>query len=164
MKNTSILVLQSVVILTGLAALAILIRFPLAEGRAENLDLFSIYFDPFILYGYASSVIFFVLLYKTFRLLGFIRKNKAFSADSVNELKSIRFYAVLQSVLIVLAGLYIRIFHNVEDDPAGFLALTIVATFIFATIAISADVFERIFQNGVDIKSENERLTELSKK
>jgi len=79
MKKISIVFLQSVVVLIGLVALAILIRLPLSEGRAQNLNLFRIYFDPFILYGYASSIAFFVALYKAFRLLGNIRQNKLFS-------------------------------------------------------------------------------------
>ncbi|MEZ4827762.1 MAG: DUF2975 domain-containing protein, partial [Bacteroidia bacterium] len=60
MKRTSIIFLQAVVVLVSMVALAILIRCPLTEGRAVNLDLFSIYADPFILYGYAASIPFFV--------------------------------------------------------------------------------------------------------
>lgn len=44
-------------------ALIILIWFPLTEGRATHLDLFSTYADPFILYGYGASIAFFVALY-----------------------------------------------------------------------------------------------------
>ena len=49
-------------------------------------------------------------------------------------------------------------FHNTEDDPAGFLAMCIVTTFISPAVATTATVFEKILQNGVDIKSENEQL------
>jgi hypothetical protein len=83
MRRISLIFLQAVVVLIGIVALAIMIRFPLIEGRAENLDLFSIYFDPFILYGYASSIAFFVALYKAFKLLGYIGQNKLFSPNSV---------------------------------------------------------------------------------
>jgi Protein of unknown function (DUF3036). len=64
MKTISTVFLQAVVVLIGILALVILIRVPLTEGRATNLDLFSIYTDPFILYGYAASIAFFVALYK----------------------------------------------------------------------------------------------------
>ena len=60
MKRTSTIFLQAVIVLIGIIALAILIRFPLTEGRAANLDLFNIYSDPFILYGYVASITFFV--------------------------------------------------------------------------------------------------------
>ena len=56
MKRISTIFLQVVIVLVGIVVLAILIRVPQTEGRAKNLDLFSIYADPFILYGYAASV------------------------------------------------------------------------------------------------------------
>jgi len=137
-------------------ALTILIRFPLTEGRAVNLDLVSIYADPFILYGYAASVVFFVALYNGFRLLGYIGQNNVFSPSSVNALKRIKYCAIILSILIVMAGLYIKLFHHKDDDPAGFLAMCIVTTFIAIVIATAAAIVEKILQNAVDMKSEND--------
>ncbi|HEU4792016.1 MAG TPA: DUF2975 domain-containing protein [Flavobacterium sp.] len=162
-KKSSTVFLQGVIVLIGFVALAIMIRFPLTEGRATNLDLFSIYSDPFILYGYAASIPFFIALYKAFKLLGYIGQNKAFSLNSVKTLKSIKYCAIVLSILIVMTGLYIRIFHNKDDDPAGFLAMCIVTTFVSLVVATAMAVFEKILQNGMDIKSENEQLYEQSK-
>ncbi|HMG94585.1 MAG TPA: DUF2975 domain-containing protein [Chryseolinea sp.] len=164
MKNSSIVFLQGVIVLIGIVALAIMIRFPQIEGRATNLDLFSIYSDPFILYGYAASIPFFIALYNAFKLLGYIRQNKVFLLDSVRTLKSIKYCAIVLSILIVMAGLYVRIFHNKDDDPAGFLAICIATTFVSIVVATAAAVFEKIVQNGLDIKSDNEQLYEQSKK
>jgi hypothetical protein len=143
-------------VLIGVVALAILIWLPLTEGRATNLDLFSIYFDPFILYGYAASIAFFVALYNAFKLLGYIGQNKVFSSNSVTALKRIKYCAIALSILIVMAGLYIKIAHNKEDDPAGFLAICIVTTFVSVVVATAAAIFEKILQNAVDMKSEND--------
>ena len=140
----------------GIMALTILIRFPLTEGRAANLDLFSIYSDPFILYGYAASIAFFVALYKAFKLLGYIGQNKVFSSNSVETLKSIKYCAIVLSISIMLAGLYISLFHNKEDDPAGFLAMCIVTTFASIVIATASAIFEKLLQNAIDMKSEND--------
>jgi hypothetical protein len=156
MKIISIVFLQAVIVLIGIVALVILIRLPLTEGRATNLDLLSIYSDPFILYGYAASIAFFVALYKAFRLLGYIGQNKVFSPDAVGALRSIKYCAIVLSILIVTAGLYIRISHDKEDDPAGFLAVCIVTTFVAIVIATAAAVFEKILQNAIDMKSEND--------
>ena len=156
MKKISIIFLQAVIVLIGIVALVILIRFPLTEGRAANLDLFSIYSDPFILYGYAASIAFFVALYKAFRLLGYIGQNKVFSSNAVEALKSRKYCAIVLSILIVIAGLYIRISHNKEDDPAGFLAICIVTTFISIVVATAAAIFEKTLQNAIDMKSEND--------
>lgn len=156
MKRISTIFLQAVIVLIGIVALAILIRLPLIEGRAAKLDLFSIYSDPFILYGYAASIAFFVALYKAFKLLGYIGQNKVFSSNSVGALKSIKYCAIVLSILIATAGLYIRISHNKEDDPAGFLAICIVTTFVSIIVATAAAIFEKILQNAIDMKSEND--------
>ena len=164
MKQSSTIFLQVVIVFIGIVALAIMIRIPLTEGRAENLDLFSIYADPLIMYAYAASVPFFIALYKAFKFLGYIGQNKAFTPDAVKTLISIKYCAIALSILIVMAGIYIRIFHNKDDDPAGFLAMCIVTTFVSLVVATAAAVFEKILQNGMDIKSENEQLYEQTRK
>lgn len=156
MKRISIIFLQAVVVLIGMVALAVMIRFPMTEGRAQNLDVVSIYMDPFILYGYASSIAFFVALYKAFRLLGYIGQNKLFSPDSVRMLRSIKYCVIILCILIVTAGLYIMIFHSKEEDPAGFLAMCILITFISVAAATALAVLEKILQNAVDMKTEND--------
>jgi hypothetical protein len=156
MKRISIVFLQAVILLIGIVALVILLWFPLTEGRAKNLDLFSIYFDPFILYGYAASIAFFIALYKAFKLLGYIGQNKVFSSMSVKALKSIKYCSIILGVLIVTAGLFIKLSHKKDDDPAGFLAICIVTTFGTIIVATAAAIFEKILQNAVDIKSEND--------
>ncbi len=156
MKKISTLFLQGVVVLIGMVVLVLLIRIPSLEGRAVNLDWFSIYSDPFILYGYATSIAFFVALYKAFKLLGYIGQNQVFTSHSVGALKSIKYCALVFSVLIVLAGIYIKLTHPVDDDPAGFLAMCIVVTFAAAVVATAAAIFEKILQNAIDMKSEND--------
>ncbi len=158
MKRSSTIFLQTVIVLIGIVALAIIIRFPLTEGRATNLDLFSIYADPFIIYGYLASIAFFVALHQAFKLLGYIGQNKVFSLNSVKALRTIKYCAIALGILIVMAGLYIRVSFNgnADDDPAGFLAVSIMATFISIVIATAAAVFERTLQSAVDIKSEND--------
>jgi hypothetical protein len=156
MKKSSTVFLQVVIVLIGIVALATMIRFPLTEGRAANLDLFSVYADPFLIYGYLASIAFFVALYQAFKLLGYIGQNKVFSLSSVKALRTIKYCAIILSIMIVIAALYIRIFHAKDDDPAGFIAMCIVTTFISIVIATAAAVFEKTLQSAVDIKSEND--------
>lgn len=164
MKPRSTIFLQAVIVLVAIVSVIILIRMPLTEGRAKNSDLLHIYLDPLILYVYAASILFFVSLYKVFRLLGYIGQNKAFSLDTVNTLRSIKRYAIVLAVLIVAAGIFIRIFHAKEDDPVGFLVICFAATLVCVVVANAAVVFEKILQNGTDIKSENEQLHQQSGK
>ena len=160
MKKSSTIFLQVVIVLIGIVALAIMVRFPLTEGRAVNLDLFSIYADPFIIYGYLVSIAFFIALYQAFKLLGYIGQNKVFSLSSVMALRNIKYCAIVLGILIVIAAIYIRLSFSVksitDDDPAGFIAVSIVATFISIVIATAAAVFEKTLQSAVDMKSEND--------
>ena len=157
MKQGSTLFLKAVILLIGIGALAGMIIFPQLEGRNTNADLFSIYFqDPFLAYVYIASIPFFIALYQAFQLLRYIGQNKVFSLDSVRTLRTIKYCAVILSILIVIAAIYIRIFHAKGDDPAGFIALCIMTTFISVVIATATAVFERLLQSAVDIKSEND--------
>ncbi len=157
MKKSSTIFLQVVIVLIGIGVLALLLWEPHVEGRNAHVTFFEVYFhDPFLAYVYIASISFFMALFQAFKLLDYIRQNKVFSQPAVNALRTIKYCAIIQSILIVMAALYIRMFHAAEDDPAGFIALCVVATFISIVIATAAAVFERTLQKAVDIKSEND--------
>jgi hypothetical protein len=46
--------------------------------------------------------------------------------------------------------------HNTEDDPAGFLAICMATTFVAIVVATAVAVFEKLLQNAIDMKSEND--------
>ncbi len=155
MKRGSTLFLKVVLILIGAVTLVGLIWFPQTEGRATNLDLISIYKDPLIIYTYIGSIPFFVALYQAVKLLGYIDGNQVFSQPSVNAVRNIKYCAITISGFIVLGLLYIRL-SVIGEDPAGVTALGIFTTFASIVIATAAAVFQRLLQNAVDIKSEND--------
>jgi hypothetical protein len=155
MKRSSTLFLKVVLLLLAIAVLVGMIRFPLTEGRANNLNLISIYTDPFIIYIYIASIPFFVGIYQAFKLLHFIEANKAFSQGAVNTLKNMKFASLSLIGFIVCAVFYIRFFVH-GDDPAGPTMLGILASFGVAVIATAAAIFQKLFQNAVDLKSEND--------
>jgi|GEM_PF-65459 hypothetical protein len=161
MKKISTIFLQAVVVLIGIVALIVLIRFPLTEGRAVNLDLLSIYSDPFIIYGYLVSIAFFTALYQAFKLLSYIGQNKIFSLNSFKALKTIKYCAIILSLSIVMAVLFIITSHHPDDDPAGFIAMGIITTFITLVVATTANVFERTLQQAMDIKSKNDLIYKI---
>ncbi|UWX56334.1 DUF2975 domain-containing protein [Maribacter litopenaei] len=126
----------------------------MTEGRAQNLDMVDIYLDPFILYGYAASVVFFFALFKTIQLLENIIRSDWYTLNSEKILRSIKRSALLLAVLILMAGIYIKIFHHKDDDPAGFTALCIIAIFLSIVVATTARFFEKNLQNRMNIHSE----------
>lgn len=155
MKRSSTLFLRFVICILAAGALIGMIWFPQVEGRASNLDLISIYKDPLIIYVYIASTPFFVGLYQAFKLLNLIDSEKAFSQAAVNRLRNMKYAALSLIGFILLAILFIRFFAN-GDDPAGPTMLGIIAMFAVAVIATAATVFQKLFQNAVDLKSEND--------
>jgi hypothetical protein len=155
MKKGSTLFLRFVICLIAIGALVWLIVFPQLEGRAAHLDLLSIYMDPLILYAYIGSIPFFAALYQAFKLLGYVDGNQVFSQSSVNAVKNIKYCALLFGGFIVLGILYIRV-SVTNDEPAGVTALGLVTTFASLVIATAAAVFQRLLQNAMDLKSEND--------
>lgn len=149
MKNTLTLISQIILALIGIVALILMIKLPLTEGRAAYLDLLSIYTDPLITHAYIASIPFFIGLYQACVLLGCIRQNKLFSPSSVKALKVIKLCAVVTSFFVILAGVYIALFHAEGDDPAGFLALCIMIIFVSTIVAICANMFERKLQRAL---------------
>lgn len=157
MKRGSTLFLKIVLLLISIGALAIMIRFPQIEGRATNLDLISIYKDPFIIYIYIASIPFFIALYQAFKLLGYIDKNKIFSQVSVNAVRNIKFCGVSIVAFIVGAEAYLFIVERSKsDDMAGGVMMGLFIIFVSVIIATAAAVFQKLLQNAVDIKSEND--------
>jgi cytochrome bd-type quinol oxidase subunit 2 len=154
-KRGSTLFLKLVIVLLAIVVLTWILVFPQLEGRAKNLDLISIYSDPFIIYGYIASIPFFVGLYQAFKLLNFIDANEAFSQGAVNTLKNMKFASLSLIGFIALAVLYIRFFAQ-GDDPAGPTALGIVISFASIVIATAAAVFQRLLQHAVDLQSEHD--------
>lgn len=156
MKKGSTIFLKGVLVLVALLTLFLLILLPKVEGRAADLDLLHIYADPFIIFGYIVSIPFFVVLFQAFRLLGYIGQNNIFSTSSVHALRTIKISASAFALLMIMALVYIRVVYDRNDDPAGFIAIGVIATFVAAVVATTAGIFEKTTQKGVDLQSEHD--------
>jgi len=144
-------------VLIGIGALALMLWEPHLEGRNAHATLFEIYFkDPFLAYAYLASIAFFIALFKAFTLLGYIGQNKVFSLNSVRALRTIKYCAMILVAMIGAAVAYLFIAVRGKDDIAGGVAMGVVLIFVSTVIATAAAVFERLLQNAVDIKSEND--------
>ena len=147
MKKSSTLVLQVVVCLIGLSALAFLLWEPTIEGRNAHATVFEIYFnDPFLAYAYLASTPLFVALYQAFKVLGYIGQNKAFSQGTVKALRTIKFCTLGIIGGVALGELFIILDNS--DDRAGGVFMGALIAFGAAVIATVATMFERILQNA----------------
>ena len=154
MKSSSTIFLQVVIVLVGIGALAFMIREPQVEGVNAHATLFQMYCNSFVVYAFIGSIPFFAALYHAFKVLGFVRQNKTFSQATVNSLRIIK-YCALALIGFVAVSVIFMIGGDREDRPGG-LFMRILVTFPTIIVAAAAAISERILQNAVDIKSEND--------
>src|SRR5262245_1625977 len=158
MKRSSIIFLQIVIVLIGVAALAFLLWEPQVEGVNKNRTNFEIYFqDPFLALVYAGSIPFFIALYQAIRALGYVGRNQVFSPEVVKALRTIKYCALAIIGFVVVEEIWILLVSGPDEDNPGapiFLGLLIILPSI--VVAVTAGMFERILQNAVDLKSEND--------
>ncbi len=153
MERGSTLFLKGVVVLLGLIVFAVCsIWLPMAVVNELKGD-----FDylPILLGMYVAAVPFFIALFQGMKLLNLIDKNKAFTQAAVNTLKNIK-YCGLSISGLYLAGIPYIFYVADQDDAPGLVALGFVIIGASFVIAIAASLFAKLFQNAVDIKSEND--------
>jgi len=157
-KNSSTAFLQTILVVLGIGALLALIAMPQFEGRNVDATLFEIYFnDPFLAYVYLGAIPFFVGLYQAFKILGFVAKNNTFSHVTVKALRMIKYCSFITAGAVIAAGAFLMISARSNgEDAAGAVMLGLITTFASVVIGTAAAVFERVVQNAVDIKSEND--------
>ena|SRR2546421_109778 len=154
MKRSSAAFLQTVIVLIGVAALTFLLWEPHVEGVNAHAKFFEVYFSLFVAYAYVASIPFFVALYQAFKVLGYIRQNRVFSQEAVKALRTIKFCALALIGFVALSVIFM-INGDRDDRPAG-VFMRILFAFPSIVVATAAAVFERILQNAVDMKSEND--------
>jgi len=154
MKRRSTIFLQIVVVLIGIVALALLLWEPQVEGVNAHATLLETYFDSFVAYAYLGSIPFFVALYQAFKLLGYVGRDEVFSQRSVRALRTMK-YCALAIVGFVAVSVLFMIHGDRDDRPAG-VFMRILITFPSIVVATAAAMFERVLQNAVDMKSEND--------
>jgi hypothetical protein len=157
MKRGSTNFLKIAVILLGIPILALCIfGLPmLAKEASESNSEFAYVLHGIVIVMYVSAIPYFVALFQAFQLLSFIDKNKAFSAISVRALKNIRNCAITISAVYVIGLPFFFIFAELDDAPGVVLVGML---FIFApmVIAVFAAVLQRLLQEAITIKSEND--------
>jgi hypothetical protein len=154
MQRSSTIFLQAVIVLIGLGVLALMLFEPQVEGRNANATQFEVYFqDPMLAYAYIASIPFFVTLYQAFKLLRYARQNQMFSQQAVKALWIIKYCALALIGFVVVGEIFILLSDSHEPPAVVMGVLTIFGSIVIAT---AAAMFERILQNAVDIKSEND--------
>ena len=147
MKKYSTIFLRIAVILIGLPVLALCIFW---------LPSVADYFNYPILIGlYASALSFFYALYQALKLLSYIDNSKAFSELSVTALKHIKYCAIAISIIYAILIPFLYPIADADDAP-GLMGFPLMIIFASSVIGVFAAVLQRLLQDAIDIKSEND--------
>lgn len=153
MKRGSTIFLRAVVIAIGLIVLALCV-FALPRLIMSELEG-DFDYGPIFAGMYLPAIPFFFALYQALKLLSYIDKNEAFTEPSVKALKRIKYCGFIISGLYA-AGMPYIFYVADRDDAPGVAALGFVIIGASFVVATAAALFQRLFQNAVDIKSEND--------
>ncbi|MFS0838225.1 DUF2975 domain-containing protein [Paenibacillus sp. 1P03SA] len=156
MEKAPTLFLKLAVILMGIPVLALCIFLVphVANFASESYpNIASVKYFVFILM-YGAAIPFYFALYQAFNLLRYMDKSKSFSTLSVHALKNIKHCAITISSLYVLGMPLIHFIAKKVDPPIGLLGLLII--FSSLVIAFFAAVLQRLLQEAIHIKSEND--------
>ncbi len=157
MKRGTTLFLKLAVLFIGLPIIALCI-FGLIWliSNPANPDYDQVLY-PIIIGIYISTIPFFIALYQAFKLLSYIDKNQAFSDLSVKALKKIKFCALIISGLYVVILPFVFGLAQIDDAP-GLVLVGMVPIFASLVIAVFAAVLQRLLQDAIEIKKENDLI------
>src|SRR5262245_60568259 len=143
MKRSSTTFLQIVIVLIGVAALALLLWQPQVEGVNKNRTNFEIYFqDPFLALVYTGSIPFFMALYQAIRVLGYVERNKVFSPEVVKALRTIMYCALAIIGFVVVEVIWILLMNDRDSDNPGVpFFMGILIAFPSIVVATTAAMF-----------------------
>lgn len=150
-KQASTLYLRAVILTMGAVVLAVCI-FALPAGIASDDS------GPYlpVLFGlYAAALPFFFALHQTLKLLNYIDRNLAFSSRSTTALQKIMYSALVVAGLFTTYMPFIYSAAQNEDAP-GLIVMGLFVIMVSLAIAVFARVMQRLLQNAMDLKSEND--------
>ncbi|WP_156289834.1 DUF2975 domain-containing protein [Oceanobacillus salinisoli] len=157
MKRGSTLFLKLALIIIGIPVLALCIyMLPIiVRNLAEGMSGLDYVILGILIIMYVTAIPFYVALYQAFKLLSYIDGNKAFSELSVRALKKIKNCAITIGGLYILSLPLFYIFAELDDAP-GVVIIGMMLVFAPMVIAVFAAVLQRLLQEAIHIKSEND--------
>lgn len=102
-----------------------------------------------------TALAFCFALYQALKLLKYIDQNKVFTNRSVRALRKISYSALLISACYA-AGLPAIYHMATQEDAPGLMLLGLIFTCAPIVLAVFVAVGQRLLQNVIDIKSEND--------
>ena len=154
--SAALFFLKAVLVLLALLALAFcLFAIPGMASRDAAAHPETAYLQyPFLLSAYLLFSLFFVALFQTFKLLGYIGRNLPFSKESLRALKTIK-YCAFAIAFCFIAGLAFLIFV-IGGDIAGLFTLCMICIAASTAVCAFAALLEKLTVQAIRLKEENE--------
>lgn len=157
-KKSSTLLLKTTLVFMGLIVLALVV-FALPNLYKGALAEFP--YAPNAILGivivlYAIAAPYFFVLWQSWKLLVLIDQNIAFSKFSVTAFRNIKFASLFGGLLLLIG--FVPLLYPIaeKDDAPGLLIYGFLFACIPFVVSVFAAVLEKLFQNAVDMKSEND--------
>ncbi|TAH33588.1 DUF2975 domain-containing protein [Candidatus Saccharibacteria bacterium] len=104
---------------------------------------------------YVGAVPFYIALFQSLKLLGYIDKGKAFSNLSVGALKVIAWCGVAISAIFVASLPFFYVWADRADAP-GLIPMGMILACAAFTVTVFAAVMQRLLKQAIEMKQENE--------
>lgn len=156
-KHAPTLFLKAVILLMGVAVLALCVFFlpQVWVMVLRELPEFKSLAYPALIGFSATALPFFFALYQALKLLHFIDRNNAFSQRSVNALRLIKYCAIAMSILYAMALPLLFVIAELDDAP-GLGGIGLIIASAPMVVATFAAVLQKLVRSAVDMKAEQE--------
>lgn len=148
--KVAVFVIATPIVAICLFALPFIWRQAAEEGGWVQTSI-----HPILIGMYVAAVPFLVALYQTFRLLGYIDRNEAFSYLSVKSLRFIKYCALCITVVYTATLPFFYQFAE-RDDAPGFMVIGLVLVFASFVVAVFAELLQKLLKRAIDLKQEND--------
>lgn len=157
MKRSSTIVLKIAIFLVGLPLLAVCIY------GLSRLDSNSPYWAlpeleklqyPLLIGMYIGMIPFFIALYQSLKLLGYVDRNEAFSSLSIKAVKNIKLCAITIVIIYIIEMPFLYLLTMADDAPAIIIGMFVI--FASLVVAVFSAVLQKLLQEAIRIKSEND--------
>ncbi len=128
------------------------------EEVVENVENTKLVF-PFLIGAWILATPVLIALYQTLKLIKYIERNEAFSSKSVQVLQNIKTCTFIFNILVVLGAVIVLPYgRSVGEDMTAFITLGFIVTFVSSTVAVFISVLQKLLQDAILIKSENDQI------
>ncbi|EUJ51742.1 DUF2975 domain-containing protein [Paenilisteria rocourtiae] len=155
MKHGSTFLLRLIILFIGLVILVLCVLGLPSLAMDKSNPEFTRRLYPILITMWIAAVPFFIGLYQGLKVLAYIDKKTAFSELSVRALKHVKYCALIISTLYFFSLPFFYLLAQ-HDDAPGLVVIGLVLTFGSIVVATFAAVLQKLLQEAVAIKSEND--------